>query len=69
LNQKFNEAINALKKAEKKGLDDAELYYLLGLAYESIRDETEAKRYYEKCLEKQPEHELANERLKNLVGG
>lgn len=58
-----------MKKAEKLGLDDIELYYLLGLAYESIRDETEAKKYYEKCLEKDPNHELANERLKNLVGG
>ncbi len=56
-------------RAEKLGLDEPELFYLLGLAYESIGNEKEAKKYYEKCLEKDPNNELANERLKNLVGG
>uniref|UniRef100_A0A7C4YRR4 Tetratricopeptide repeat protein n=1 Tax=candidate division WOR-3 bacterium TaxID=2052148 RepID=A0A7C4YRR4_UNCW3 len=69
INQKFNEAISVLKKAEDNGLDDAELFYLLGLAYEGIREVTEAKKYYEKAIEKDPNYELAQERLKKLVGG
>ena len=69
LHQRFKEAIESLKKAdESSNVPDPEVYYLLGMAYESIRNYEEARNYYEKALQYDKDFTLAKERLEKIVG-
>ena len=69
LHQQFQKAIEFLKKAdESTDIPDPEIYYLLGLAYESIRNYDEARAYYEKALHYDDSFTLAKERLEKIVG-
>ncbi|RKZ27106.1 hypothetical protein DRQ20_01300 [bacterium] len=69
LAQRYDEAVRELLKAAEEDPHDAETFYLIGLAYEAMRKREEARKYYEKAVEIDPEHELAQERLKELIGG
>ena len=69
LHQRFREAIDLLKKAEATtDVPDPEVYYLIGMAYESIRNYEEARNYYEKALHYDDNFTLARERLEKIVG-
>ncbi|MDI6640735.1 MAG: tetratricopeptide repeat protein [Elusimicrobiota bacterium] len=68
VNTKFDKAIEEFKKALKFNPNDPEIYYNLGLAYESKGELDEARKMYEKAVEINPNYSLAKEHLSKLIG-
>ncbi len=69
LNEKYDEAIKILQKAQKFDPFCAEIYYNLGLVYETENSLHEARGMYLKAIEVDPKFTLAQEHLDKLVGG
>ena len=69
LNKKFEKAIEVFKKALKEDTINAEITYNLALAYEAVNDLDNAHIFYKKTIALNPEHKLAGEHLRKLVGG
>ena len=63
LNEKYNEAIRKFKEAVKIDEGNAEIYYNLGIVYESKNLPEEASHMYTKALELNPSHQLASKHL------
>jgi len=68
LNEKYDNAISKFKEAIKINDNDAEIYYNLGVVYESKNLPGEASQMYMKALELDPEHKLASKHLEKIVG-
>jgi len=68
LNEKYDEAINKFKEAVKIDENNAEIYYNLGIVYESKNLPEEASQMYTKTLELNPSHKLASKHLEKIVG-
>jgi len=68
LNEKYDEAIMKFKEAAKIDEDNAEIYYNLGIVYESKNLPEEASHMYTKALELNPGHKLASKHLEKIVG-
>jgi len=68
LNEKYNEAISKFKEAAKIDGNNAEIYYNLGIVYESKNLPEEASQMYMKALELNPGHQLASKHLEKIVG-
>lgn len=68
LNEKYDEAIKVLQKAQKFNPLCADVYYHLGLVYEAKNNLHEAKGMYLKAVEVDPKFTLAQEHLDRLVG-
>lgn len=68
LNEKYNEAIGKFKEASKIDENNAEIYYNLGVVYESKNLPDEASQMYTKALELNPNHQLASKHLEKIVG-
>jgi len=68
LNEKYNEAIKRFKEASKIDEKNAEIYYNLGVVYESKNLPDEASQMYTKALELNPGHQLASKHLEKIVG-
>ena len=68
LNEKYDEAIKVLQKAQKFDPFCAEIYYHLGMAYEAKNNLHEAKCMYLKATEVDPKFTLAQQHLDKLVG-
>jgi len=68
LNEKYDEAIRKFKEAIKIDENNAEIYYNLGIVYESKNLPEEASQMYTKALELNPNHELASKHLEKIVG-
>ncbi|OGS22676.1 MAG: hypothetical protein A2252_03610 [Elusimicrobia bacterium RIFOXYA2_FULL_39_19] len=68
VNGKYDQAIDEFRKAVKINPVKAEIYYNLGLVYESKNIVSEAKEMYEKALSIEPNYKLAKEHLERLVG-
>jgi len=69
LHQQFEKAIEKLKESEKESqIPDPEVYYLLGLASESIRNYEKAREFYEEALKFNPNFSLAKDRLEKIIG-
>jgi len=68
LNEKYDEAINKFKEAVKIDENNAEIYYNLGIVYESKNLPEEASQMYTKTLELNPGHKLASKHLEKIVG-
>lgn len=68
LNEKYDEAIRKFKEAVKIDENNAEIYYNLGIVYESKNLPDEASQMYTKALELNPDHQLASKHLEKIVG-
>jgi len=68
LNEKYDEAIKVLQKAQKFSTSSADIYYHLGLVYEAKNVLHEAKVMYLRATEIDPRFTLAQEHLDKLVG-
>ncbi len=68
LNEKYDEAITKFKEAAKIDENNAEIYYNLGIVYESKNLPEEASQMYTKALELNPNHRLASKHLGKIVG-
>ena len=68
VNGKFDKAIEEFNKALKLNPNDPEIYYNLGLAYESKSKLDEARKMYEKAVEINPNYSLAKQHLSKLIG-
>ncbi len=68
VSEKYDEAIDEFQKALKLNPKNAEIYYNLGIVYETKNINQEAKEMYAKTLEINKDHKLAQEHLDRLVG-
>jgi tetratricopeptide (TPR) repeat protein len=68
LNEKYDEAISKFKEAVKIDENNAEIYYNLGIVYESKNLPEEASQMYTKALDLNPGHKLASKHLEKIVG-
>ncbi|OIN98543.1 hypothetical protein AUJ66_00885 [Candidatus Desantisbacteria bacterium CG1_02_38_46] len=68
LNEKYDEAIKVLQKAQKFNPFCADIYYHLGLVYEAKNNLHNAKVMYLKATEVDSQFTLAQEHLDKLVG-
>jgi len=68
LNEKYDEAIRKFKEAVKIDEKNTEIYYNLGIVYESKNLPDEASQMYTKALELNPDHQLASKHLEKIVG-
>lgn len=68
LNGKYEEALKVLRKLLKICPDNPDVYYNLGIIYESKNQIDTAVQMYTKALELSPEHKFAREHLDKLVG-
>ena len=68
LNEKYDEAIRKFKEAVKIDKNNTEIYYNLGIVYESKNLPDEASQMYTKALELNPDHQLASKHLEKIVG-
>ncbi len=69
ISQKYDEAINLLKKAKKINDRDPKLYYNLGIAHEALNEREKAINFYRQALSLDPKFELAQEHLDRLIKG
>ena len=68
LNENYEEAIKYFQRILKKDSQNAEACYNLGIVYEAKNMLKEAKEAFNKTLEINPGHKLAEEHLAKLVG-
>jgi len=68
VNEKYDEAIGKFKEAIEINGNNAEIYYNLGVVYESKNLREEATQMYMKALELNPNHKLASKHLEKIVG-
>jgi len=68
LNEKYDEAIEKFKEASKIDEKNAEIYYNLGVVYESKNLPNDASQMYTRALELNPDHQLASKHLEKIVG-
>lgn len=67
LSQKFEEAIKVLKKAEKIKKTEPKLYFNLGIAYEALCENDEARSAFRLALKLDPQFSSAQEHLDRLI--
>ncbi|HBO84488.1 MAG: hypothetical protein A2073_02250 [Deltaproteobacteria bacterium GWC2_42_11] len=68
INQKWDNAIEVLGKAQKMEPNNPDVYYNLGIVYEMKNYLEEAKHMFEKALKIKPDHECSKKHLNKLVG-
>ncbi len=68
LSKQYDEAIKSLTSASKLTPEDPEIYYLLGMVYESIHQYADAKSNYEKTAAINPEFKDVQKRLSKIIG-
>ena len=68
LNEKYEEAVKVLMKAKKFDPLNADIFYNLGIVYETQNIVHEAKDCYLKAIELDPKSKNAQEHLDKLVG-
>ncbi|HAF07372.1 MAG: tetratricopeptide repeat protein [bacterium] len=66
-NQNFKEAIKIFEKGLAMFPDDIDIYYNLGIVYESINDIEKAKECFKKVLEIDSENTDAKKHLEKLI--
>lgn len=69
LSQKYEEAIKALKKAQKINNRDPKLYYNFGITYEALNDWDKAINMFRQALSLDAEFKAAQEHLDKLIKG
>ncbi|MEO0205089.1 MAG: tetratricopeptide repeat protein [candidate division WOR-3 bacterium] len=69
LSQKYEEAIKALKKAQKLNNREAKLYYNFGIAYEALNDRDKAINSFRQALSLDSKFKAAQEHLDKLIKG
>jgi len=67
LSQKFEEAIKALKKAERIKKTEPKLYYNFGIAYEALNENNDARNAFRLALKLDPNFKSAQEHLDRLI--
>lgn len=68
LSKQYDEAIKSLTSASEISPDDPEVYYLLGMVYESIHQFDKAKLHYEKAAGINPDFKDVQKRLSRIIG-
>ncbi len=68
LSSRYDEAIKIWKKALKLSPADPQIWYNMGIAYESLNDLNNAKNCFQKVLELQPDNKQAKEHLEEIIG-
>ena len=68
LNQRYEEAIQQFQKAMILHPENPEIYYNLGIVYESINEIPKAKENFEKTLSLDSNFHSAQEHLEKLIG-
>ena len=68
LSSRYEVAINIWKNALKLSPNNPQIYYNMGIAYESLNNLDDAKICFQKVIELQPENKQAKEHLENIVG-
>ncbi len=68
LSSRYEEAIKTWKRILKLLPNDPQICYNIGIAYESLNQLDNAKEYFKKALESDPDNVQASEHLKKIVG-
>ncbi|MBU2567857.1 MAG: tetratricopeptide repeat protein [Elusimicrobia bacterium] len=68
VNGKYDEAVEEFKKALKVNPGSPEIFYNLGLVYESRNKPEEAIKMYKKALAIDPKYKLAKQHYEKLIG-
>jgi len=68
LSKQYDEAIKSLISASELSPKDPEVYYLLGMVYESVHQFDKAKHYYEKVTEIDANFKDVQKRLSKIIG-
>lgn len=68
LNQKYDRAIELYDEGIKAYPDDPDLYFNMGIVYESINDQDNAKKCFEKVLAIDNTFTPAREHLEKIIG-
>jgi len=68
LSKQYDEAVKSLSSAAKLNPKDPEIYYLLGMVYESIHQYDDAKSCYEKTAEIEPDFKDVQKRISKIIG-
>jgi chemotaxis protein methyltransferase WspC len=68
LSQKYSEALKMLKDVVETEDANPHAYYLYGLALEGSNNREEAREYFRRVLELDPDHTEAREHLDRLIG-
>lgn len=68
LNQKYDKAIDIYLEGMRLYPNDTQLYFNLGILYESINDLEKAKECFEKVLSLDPGFTSADKHLKQIIG-
>lgn len=68
LNQKYDKAIEIYREGLESYPDEPQLYFNLGVVYESINDMENAKECFEKVLSLDKDFTAASDHLKEIIG-
>lgn len=68
LNQKYDKAIEIYREGIEDYPDEPQLYFNLGVVYESINDLENAKKCFEQVLSIDKNFKAAGEHLKEIIG-
>lgn len=68
VNQKWNNALDILNRAQKIEPNNPDVYYNIGIVYEMKNQLEDAKHMFEKALKIKPDHECSQRHLNKLVG-
>ncbi|MDY6788056.1 MAG: tetratricopeptide repeat protein [bacterium] len=68
LNQKYDKAIEIYREGLESYPDEPQLYFNLGVVYESINDLENAKECFEKVLSLDKDFKAASDHLKEIIG-
>ncbi len=68
LSSRYEQAIKTWEMALKLSPNDAQIYYNMGIAYESLNQLDKAKLYFKRVIEIEPENKQAKQHLEKIVG-
>jgi tetratricopeptide (TPR) repeat protein len=68
LSSRYEEAVKIWERALKLSPNDSQIYYNMGIAYESLNQLDKAKECFKKTVEIEPENQQAKQHLEKIVG-
>jgi len=68
VHNEYRKALEFYEKALKLDPQNPQIFYNMGIAYESLNDLRNAKQCYEAALKLAPDFEQAKERLSKIIG-
>jgi tetratricopeptide (TPR) repeat protein len=68
LASKPDKAMESFKRALELSPGNPDIYYNIGIVYESINNLVEAKKCFERVLKINPNHKLSKQHLEKIIG-